>query len=31
LNEGTLTVVDTSGRVRRVVHVASSCHDASLV
>jgi DNA-binding beta-propeller fold protein YncE len=31
LNEGTLTIVDRSGRVRRVVHVASSCHDASLV
>jgi len=31
LNEGTLTVVDTSGRVLRRVRVASSCHDACLV
>jgi len=31
LNEGTLTVVDTSGRVVRSVRVASSCHDACLV
>jgi DNA-binding beta-propeller fold protein YncE len=31
LNEGTLTVVDTSGRVVQSVRVASSCHDACLV
>jgi hypothetical protein len=30
LNEGTLTVVEPSGRVQRRVHVAPSCHDVCL-
>jgi DNA-binding beta-propeller fold protein YncE len=29
LNEGTLCVLDTAGRLRRTAHVAPSCHDAA--